>query len=148
MCVDTDNYVYVCICTYFIHCLTLMKSTLKCINPRIQREVFCVQSTTESTTPIECVLVTINFIFYALTPCHPQDWWNSRDISEYLRKWNPGVLDWLKNYVYHHLRKWTHPLLAILLVLLMSAIGHDVLVGSGVGFFAPFFVMEYALGGV
>ena len=83
----------------------------------------------------------------SLPPSLPQDWWNAQDLAEYLRKWNPVIQEWFKDYVYHHLRRHTHPTLAILLILLISAVAHDLLVGCGVGFFVPLYILEYSVGG-
>lgn len=68
-------------------------------------------------------------------------------MPEYLRKWNPIIYDWLKSYLYIHFRKWLPTSIAILLVLVVSALEHDFIISTGVGFFRPVYVLQYGIGG-
>ena len=55
--------------------------------------------------------------------------------------------EWLKEYVYRHIRKRVHPILAVFLVLILSALEHDFQIAIGFGFFMPMYLVEYGLMG-
>jgi sterol O-acyltransferase len=74
-----------------------------------------------------------------------QDWWNSQSLGEYLGKWNPVILEWLKSYFYAYLKSWAPRAVALLAILLLSAAEHDFLIGTGLGFFIPMYLVEYGL---
>ena len=76
-----------------------------------------------------------------------QDWWNSRNLYEYLRTWNPITHEWIKAYLHCHLKKWLPPMLAMLTVLILSAFEHDFLISCGIGVFMPIYLVEYGIGG-
>ena len=76
-----------------------------------------------------------------------QDWWNSHNLQEYLCKWNPVIQEWLKAYVFTPLKKWIPPVLAIVAVLFLSAIEHDILISIGIGFFVPVLLITYGFWG-
>ena len=79
---------------------------------------------------------------------HNQDWWNSCSLPEFLYKWNPVIHDWLKAYVHKHLKKYFPQALVLLSVLCLSAFAHDILVGVGMGFFLPVYLVQYGIGGM
>lgn len=76
-----------------------------------------------------------------------QEWWNSRNIQEYLYRWNPVIQEWLKTYLFSFLKKRMPPVLAIVVVLIVSAIEHDILISIGTGFFIPVLLIAYGLWG-
>ena len=58
------------------------------------------------------------------------------------------VQEWLKVYLYSHVKRWLPRLPALLLVLVVSSVEHDLLVSTGLGFFMPLYLVEYGIGGV
>jgi hypothetical protein len=57
-----------------------------------------------------------------------EDWWNSTNLSEFSRKWNRPVHDWLYLHVYRCLVKQRYPkAIAQMFVFLFSAIFHEML---------------------
>jgi sterol O-acyltransferase len=77
-----------------------------------------------------------------------EDWWNTRSLNEYLRKWNPIIQEWLKAYVHRPLKKWLPLPLATLIVLLVSAFEHDFLLSAGLGYFMPVYLVQYGICGM
>eukprot|EP00501_MAST-03F_sp_TOSAG23-6_P001645 GSMAST32.ASY1.ANO1.1713.1 assembled CDS len=58
-----------------------------------------------------------------------RDWWNARNLDYFWRNWNMPVHHWLKRHVYNPLMlKEVQPVVAIGIVFLISAIGHELLV--------------------
>ena len=58
------------------------------------------------------------------------------------------VQEWLKVYLYSHVKRWLPRLPALLLVLVISSVEHDFMVSTGLGFFMPLYLVEYGIGGV
>ena len=77
--------------------------------------------------------------------CTTQDWWNSQCLGEYLGKWNPVIQEWLKTYFYAYLKNWVPRAVALLAILVLSAAEHDFLIGTGMGFYIPMYLVEYGL---
>ncbi|KFM66482.1 hypothetical protein X975_13413, partial [Stegodyphus mimosarum] len=78
-----------------------------------------------------------------------QDWWNSTSFSQYYRKWNTVVYDWLYAYVYSD----THRLgcsrsVSLVLVFIVSAIVHEYIISLSLGFFYPALLVVYSTLGV
>ena len=76
-----------------------------------------------------------------------QDWWNTRSLNEYLRKWNPIIHEWLKEYVHRPLKKRLPLPLATLIVVLVSAFEHDFILSTGFGYFMPVYLVQYGIFG-
>ena len=77
-----------------------------------------------------------------------QDWWNTQNLGEYLGKWNPVIQEWLKTYLYAYLKRWIPRHGALLLILVLSSLEHDFIIGIGMGFFMPMYLIEYGLLGI
>ncbi|XP_044734056.1 sterol O-acyltransferase 1-like [Chrysoperla carnea] len=78
-----------------------------------------------------------------------KDWWNATNFSEYFRKWNIIVHDWLYNYVYKDLHEnfgRNNKLFPFLSVFIISSIFHEYIVAMSIGFFYP--VMFFFFAGI
>ena len=70
------------------------------------------------------------------------DWWNSMDWLEFSREWNIPVYHFLRRHVYFASRTYMSNSLAMLMTFLVSAIGHELIMGCitkklrGYSFFA------------
>ena len=60
------------------------------------------------------------------------------------------MYDWLKAYVHTPLRKWLPGLpasVAKLTVMVLSALEHDFILSTGLGYFMPVYLVEYGICG-
>ena len=75
-------------------------------------------------------------------------WWESMSLSEYYRKWNTLVQDWLYAYVYHPVYKRTGKRsFATFTVIILSAIVHEYIVALSIHFFFPMLFVFFAVSG-
>ncbi|KAJ3105576.1 Sterol O-acyltransferase 1 [Phlyctochytrium planicorne] len=80
-----------------------------------------------------------------------RDWWNSHSFSEYYRKWNGVVYDWLFAYIYMdavsfleaRYKKPTAKLLAVIFVIEVSAIIHEFILACALGYCFPVLLLMY-----
>ncbi|KAI8834482.1 hypothetical protein BC829DRAFT_407095 [Chytridium lagenaria] len=80
-----------------------------------------------------------------------RDWWNSHSFSEYYRKWNGVVYDWLFAYVYLDVvsyfearyKKHTAKLLSVIFVIEVSAIIHEFILACALGYCFPILLLMY-----
>ncbi|XP_015905466.1 sterol O-acyltransferase 1 [Parasteatoda tepidariorum] len=78
-----------------------------------------------------------------------QDWWNSTSFSQYYRKWNLVVHDWLYNYIYVETQKLGfNRTFSMITVFLVSALVHEYIIGLALGFFYPVLMVIYSTVGV
>ena len=109
------------------------------------REVSSVQQCPYRVVPL---YLSVLCIIVSEWKSSPQEWWNTESLSEYLRKWNPIIHEWLKAYVYRPLRTRGVPAWqATLVILVVSAFEHDFLLSAGLGYFMPVYMIEYGLCG-
>jgi sterol O-acyltransferase len=57
------------------------------------------------------------------------DWWNSTDWLEFSREWNIPVYHFLRRHVYFAMRQHTSNSIAMAVTFLVSAIGHELIMG-------------------
>ncbi|ETN45588.1 uncharacterized protein HMPREF1541_09420 [Cyphellophora europaea CBS 101466] len=57
------------------------------------------------------------------------DWWNSTDWLEFSREWNIPVYHFLRRHVYFSLRNYTSNSIAMAVTFLVSAVGHELIMG-------------------
>ncbi|KAJ3326954.1 Sterol O-acyltransferase 1 [Blyttiomyces sp. JEL0837] len=81
-----------------------------------------------------------------------RDWWNSYSFSEYYRKWNGVVYDWLFTYVYlefvsylesKNYKKAHARTLGALFVIEVSAIIHEFILACALGYCFPVLLLMY-----
>lgn len=78
-----------------------------------------------------------------------QDWWNSTSFSQYYRRWNNVVYDWLHAYIYMDSQKLgCSRSLSMVLVFVVSALVHEYIIFVGLGFFFPALLVVYTTIGV
>lgn len=90
------------------------------------------------------VLNIIAELFLIENRCFYEDWWNSKTVIEYWRKWNIPVHIWFKTHVYFNLqakgysKKFSH-----FFVFFLSAALHELLTAAATGFLSGilFFLM-------
>ncbi|KAF0989047.1 hypothetical protein HZS_7887 [Henneguya salminicola] len=77
------------------------------------------------------------------------DWWASVNYSEYYRKWNMIVQDWIRTYLFdeirHHLPNNIKNKMATVLIIILSAIIHDYLFCLTLNKFIPTFIFLYGI---
>ncbi|CAF2996933.1 unnamed protein product [Rotaria sp. Silwood2] len=79
------------------------------------------------------------------------DWWNSTSFAAYYRKWNVVVHDWLYTYVYREIYILTgrkNRSIPAICVLLLSAIFHEYIMISALGFFYPVMFLLFGVLGL
>ncbi|GFW60451.1 sterol O-acyltransferase 2 [Trichonephila clavipes] len=77
------------------------------------------------------------------------DWWNSTSFSQYYKKWNAVVYDWLYAYVYIDLNQTgLSRSLSLVLVFIFSSAIHEYLIALSLGFFYPVLAVTYLTVGV
>ncbi|KAJ3219546.1 Sterol O-acyltransferase 1 [Dinochytrium kinnereticum] len=80
-----------------------------------------------------------------------RDWWNSHSFSEYYRKWNGVVYDWLFAYIYMdavkfleaRYKKSTAKILSVIFVIEVSAIIHEFILACALGYCFPVLLLMY-----
>ncbi|KAJ3105055.1 Sterol O-acyltransferase 1, partial [Phlyctochytrium bullatum] len=80
-----------------------------------------------------------------------RDWWNSHSFSEYYRKWNGVVYDWLFAYIYMDAVAWfearykkgTAKLLSVIFVIEVSAVIHEFILACALGYCFPVLLLMY-----
>ncbi|GFR06708.1 sterol O-acyltransferase 1 [Trichonephila clavata] len=73
-----------------------------------------------------------------------KDWWNSTSFSQYYKKWNAVVYDWLYAYVYIDLNQiGLSRSLSLVLVFIFSSAIHEYLIALSLGFFYPVLAVTY-----
>ncbi|GFY51969.1 sterol O-acyltransferase 1 [Trichonephila inaurata madagascariensis] len=78
-----------------------------------------------------------------------KDWWNSTSFSQYYKKWNAVVYDWLYAYVYIDLNQiGLSRSLSLVLVFIFSSAIHEYLIALSLGFFYPVLAVTYLTVGV
>ncbi|GIX93690.1 sterol O-acyltransferase 1 [Caerostris darwini] len=78
-----------------------------------------------------------------------QDWWNSTSFSEYYRKWNAVVHDWLYTYVYmESINAGMSRSIALVIVFFVSSVFHEYILSLSFGFFYPVLGVVYLSVGV
>ncbi|GIY95936.1 sterol O-acyltransferase 1 [Caerostris extrusa] len=78
-----------------------------------------------------------------------QDWWNSTSFSEYYRKWNAVVHDWLYTYVYmESINAGMGRSIALVTVFFVSSVFHEYILSLSFGFFYPVLGVVYLSVGV
>ncbi|GFT19401.1 sterol O-acyltransferase 1 [Nephila pilipes] len=78
-----------------------------------------------------------------------QDWWNSTSFSQYYRKWNTVIYDWLYTYVYIEANKiGISRSLSLVLVFFISSAIHEYIIAMSLGFFYPVLGVMYLTVGV
>eukprot|EP01121_Diplochlamys_sp_Union-15-3_P009209 TRINITY_DN2497_c0_g1_i2.p1 TRINITY_DN2497_c0_g1~~TRINITY_DN2497_c0_g1_i2.p1 ORF type:complete len:562 (-),score=61.64 TRINITY_DN2497_c0_g1_i2:13-1668(-) len=83
-----------------------------------------------------------------------RDWWNAKSFSEYYRKWNGVVYDWLHAYAYMDVVRYCTQkkkldqaksrIVGSLIVIWLSAIAHEYIIACAVGFFYPILMLQFA----
>lgn len=80
------------------------------------------------------------------------DWWNVTSFHAYYRKWNIVVHEWLFQYVYQDLCRFSQgkisQFVTFLAVFIYSAIIHEVIIAVSMGFFYPILLMMFGGPGV
>lgn len=81
-----------------------------------------------------------------------EDWWNAHSFATYYRKWNVVVHEWLLYYVYHDIVRFSRgrvpQFFAQMLVFVLSAILHEVILASAMGFLYPVLLLMFGGPGV
>lgn len=75
-----------------------------------------------------------------------QDWWTATTYSEYYRKWNIVVHDWLYTYIYKDFYETVTPknkTMAKMMVFLISAIVHEYILSLCMRMFFPVLFLEF-----
>lgn len=76
------------------------------------------------------------------------EWWEATSLSEYYRKWNTLVQDWLYAYIYIPVyRHSASRSMAIYSVIFLSGIAHEYIVGFSIQFFFPLLFVFFAISG-
>ncbi|XP_064401141.1 sterol O-acyltransferase 2-like [Halichondria panicea] len=80
------------------------------------------------------------------------DWWTCNSFSQFYRKWNLLVHDWIKAYVYQDLKnKFKNPVfnkMAFVPCILMSAIYHEYVLWAPLRFVLPVLLLQYSTFGL
>lgn len=80
------------------------------------------------------------------------DWWTSNSFSEFYRKWNLLVHDWIKAYIYQDLKNLFKSRLfskiAFLPAIIMSAVYHEYVLWAPLRFVMPVLVFQYCTFGI
>ncbi|VDD87465.1 unnamed protein product [Enterobius vermicularis] len=78
------------------------------------------------------------------------DWWNSRSMAEYYRKWNMVVHEWLYAYVYRDLTgSQSGTMISQICVFFLSSVFHEYWFGVSLRFFYPvMFILYFVFGGL
>lgn len=75
-------------------------------------------------------------------------WWESVSLSDYYRKWNLLVQDWLYAYIYLPVFRMTaNREMAVYSVIFVSGIAHEYIIGFSIRFFFPILFVVFAVCG-
>ncbi|KAI2806401.1 Sterol O-acyltransferase 1 [Blomia tropicalis] len=75
-------------------------------------------------------------------------WWESVSLTEFYRKWNILVQDWLYAYIYVPIHRSTNSrAIAAYAVIFISGIAHEYVLAFSLGFFFPLLFISFSLGG-
>lgn len=78
-----------------------------------------------------------------------QDWWNSTSFSQYYRRWNAVVYDWLHAYIHTESQSFgCSRSVSMILVFLVSAFVHEYIICLALGFFYPALLAAYGTLGI
>lgn len=129
--------------------------------PAAERGTLCWRMFGAATIPALCQLIVGNYLLlHAWQNAWAEmlrfgdryfygEWWSAVNYTEYYRRWNGIVHDWLKEYVYSAvLRTKSTRANAALAVFVVSAVVHEYMIGMALRFFYPVMFLEFAGFGV